>query len=43
MCVYTTGKKIYTAGGSDGSEKSHLCLYPEMISQIENTTLFDRS
>ena len=23
--IYTTGKKIYTAGGSDGSDKSHLC------------------
>ena len=22
--IYTTGKKIYTAGGSDGSDKSHL-------------------
>ena len=24
--IYTTGKKIYTAGGSDGSDKSHLWL-----------------
>ena len=23
--VYTTGKKNYTAAGSDGSDKSHLC------------------
>ena len=23
--IYTTGKKIYTASGSDGSDKSHLC------------------
>ena len=22
--IYTTGKKFYTAGGSDGSDKSHL-------------------
>ena len=24
--IYTTGKKLYTAGGSDGSDKSHLCV-----------------
>ena len=24
--IYTTGKKFYTAGGSDGSDKSHLCV-----------------
>ena len=23
---YTAGQKIYTAAGSDGSNKSHLCL-----------------
>ena len=23
--IYTTGKKFYIAGGSDGSDKSHLC------------------
>ena len=23
--IYTTGKKSYTAAGSDGSDKSHLC------------------
>ena len=23
--IYITGKKFYTAGGSDGSDKSHLC------------------
>ena len=26
--IYTTGKKNYTAGGSDGSDKSHLCYDP---------------
>ena len=24
--IYTAGQKIYTAAGSDGSDKSHLCL-----------------
>ena len=24
--IYTTGKKFYIAGGSDGIDKSHLCL-----------------
>ena len=23
--IYTTGKKFYTAAGSDGSDKYHLC------------------
>ena len=25
--IYTTGKKFYTAGGSDGSDKFHLCFF----------------
>ena len=25
--IYTIGKKIYTAGGIDGSDKSHLCMW----------------
>ena len=25
--IYTAGKKIYTAAGSDGSDKSHLCAW----------------
>ena len=24
--IYTTGKKFYTAAGSDGSDKFHLCV-----------------
>ena len=32
--IYTTGKKVYTAGGndgsSDGSDKSHLCVNKKM-------------
>ena len=24
--IHTTGKNFYTAGGSDGSDKSHLCM-----------------
>ena len=24
--IYTTGKKFYTAGSSEGSDNSHLCL-----------------
>ena len=26
--IYTAGKKFYTAAGSDGRDKSHLCLAP---------------
>ena len=32
--IYTSGKKIYTAGGSDGSDKSHLCRHPRSPSHL---------
>ena len=36
--IYTTGKKFYTAGGSDGSDKSHLCSVcnPEFLNVCGN-------
>ena len=32
--IYTTGKKFYTAGGSDGSDKSHLCVIHNKICHL---------
>ena len=29
--IYTTGKKFYTAGGSDGSDKSHLWVVIKVV------------
>ena len=40
--IYTTGKKNYTAGGSDGSDKSHLCVvvHVDWLYEIRRNVFF---